>query len=51
MEALYERRRFVREQLKDVIGKVEDFLRMEQPPIRELTDLQKTLTDQNDCLT
>lgn len=51
MEALFERRRIVREQLTDVVGKVEDLLLVEQPPMSELTHLSKTLTEQNDSLT
>lgn len=50
MEALIERQRIVRERLTDVIGKVDDFLLTEQPPIHELSDLLKTLTEQSDCL-
>lgn len=50
MGALIERRRILRERLTIVIGKVEDFLLIKQPPIRELTDLLKTLIYQNDTL-
>lgn len=51
MEAQLERRLIVRKQLTQVIGKAEEFLLIEQPPKRELNELLKTLTEQDDCLT
>lgn len=51
MEALVERRRNVREQLTDVVGKVEDLLLIQQPPISELAYLLRKLREQSDTLT
>lgn len=50
MEALIERRRIVRDRLTDGMGKVDGFFRLEEPPMRELSNLIKTLTEQNNFL-